>query len=52
MRHFKFTVDVGIVGATRVIEDEFEDDVTDEELQQHAEDLVWEYVSVNYDEVK
>lgn len=52
MKKIKFVIDTGYVSCQHEIEVEFEDDVTEEELEQCARDLVWEYVSVSYDEVQ
>ncbi len=51
MKTYKFTVDVGYPGCEREVTVSFNDNVTEDELAEYAEELVWSYVSVEYNEI-
>ncbi len=49
MKTYTFTIDTGYPTAKHVITDEFDDDVTEEELQEYAKELINSYISCNYE---
>lgn len=51
MKKFRFEIDTGFVSCTHEVEEEFEDDVTEEELNDYADALVHEFINVAYYEV-
>lgn len=51
MKEIKFLIDMGYAGCVREVTETFPDNVTEEELEEYGEQLVWEYVHVSYHEV-
>ncbi len=50
MKKIKFVIETGFINCDYEIIEEFPDDVTDEDLAEHAEELLWEHIHVDYDE--
>ena len=51
MKKFKFYVDTGFVGSQREDTFEFDDDVTEEEINETFEGWVWETINAEWSEV-
>jgi hypothetical protein len=49
VKKFKGSVRLGLVGCVREFEFEVEDDVTDEEIEQIAREVAFEYIDWNYE---
>lgn len=45
----RFTISTGYVNCNHIIEEEIDDNMTDEELDDYAEQLAWEYINVAYE---
>jgi len=52
MKNYKFTMSDGFVGTDREDFIEFEDNVTEEEVQQAWQDWVWNFIEGGYDVVE
>ena len=52
MRKIKVTINTGFCRGIHETIIEVEDDATEEEIEGYVDDLVWEYISVGWEEVK
>ncbi len=50
MKKIKFVIETGFINCDYEIVEEFPDDVTEEQLNDYAEQLLWEHIHVDYDE--
>jgi len=50
MKKVRAFVGVGLVGCTREEEFEFEDDTTDEEIEEEIKEWIWTYVDYGWNE--
>ena len=51
MRYIKVSIDTGFVSCKHEATIDVEDDATEEEIDGYAQELVWEYVHVDWKEV-
>ncbi len=47
----KFTIGTGFAGCTHETVAEIADDITDQELEEIAKEIAWEYISVSYNKI-
>ncbi len=52
MRKIKFQFGIGFVGAEHRTTEEFEDDVTDEEIEEFLKEFIWEHIDACWEDME